>query len=76
MGAAFTVAAAVALAVAAVGAAGDEAVVVPAVDLLFELPELAIAPPIPITSNAPTTMPRLRNRWPFFLIGTQAVPFH
>jgi hypothetical protein len=67
---AWAVAAAVALAVAAEVTAGDEAVVVPAVELLFELPELAIAPPIPTRSNAPTTMPTLRTRWPFFLTGT------
>jgi hypothetical protein len=66
----------VALAVAAAVTAGDEAVVVPAVELLFELPELAIAPPIPTRSNAPTTIPTLRTRWPFFFSGIQAVPLH
>jgi hypothetical protein len=67
---ALAVAAAVALAVAAAVTAGDEEVVVPAVEFLFELPELPIAPPIPTRSNAPTTMPTLRIKWPFFAGAT------
>jgi hypothetical protein len=70
-GVALAVAAAVALAVAAAVTAGDEAVVVLAVELLFEPPELAIVLPIPTRINAPTTMPTLRIRCPFFLTGTR-----